>query len=240
MCGGTELGVVLLVFAVLFVVPRLRRGAASWVDEQELGRRELARIEDAHEVTACHSESVLRILATFRARLDLRLPSLRALVVHRPGLNAAALPDGTVVLWQGLVEAVEAGTIPTDELAGLLAHELAHIQLGHGRQRAVQELLAGPLVGRLAAVAGGPIVRGVVVRGVDLLRKGASRDAELEADGLATRLLREAGYDPAGLDRFLGRLEQFAPRQPAWSALLSTHPHLCARRAKLQEELQEA
>lgn len=236
MCGGTELGLILLVVVLVFVVPRLRKGAVALVDENDLGQRELERIRQAHAVGPCESAAVLDVFDAFRNRVELRMPRLRALVVDRPGLNAAALPDGTVVLWRGLVEAVDEGVIPTDELAGVLAHELAHIELGHGRQRAVQELLAGPLIGRLSLLAGGAVGREAVGKGVDLLRKGASREAELEADALAQRLLRRAGLDPHGLERFLARLERQAPDQPAWAELLSTHPHLRERRARLRGE----
>lgn len=235
MCGGTELGLVLLVIVLLFVVPRVRQQAVELVDERELGSRELARLRESGAVDPCDNAAVAMILARFQERLDLRTPSLRAVVVDQDALNAAALPDGTVVLWRGLVEAVEAGLVPTDELAGLLAHELAHIELGHGRQRAIQELLARPLLGRLAATAGGPAARVAVGKGMDLLRKGASREAELEADRVAVGLLRGAGFEPEGLERFLGRLERTGPEQPEWTALLSTHPHLRERRARLRE-----
>ena len=235
MCSGTELGLILLVVVLLFVVPKLRQGAVELVDEAELGRKELARIRESHAVGPCESDPVQEVLGAFRERLELRVPTLRAVVVDRDGINAAALSDGTVVLWRGLVDAVEAGAVPADELAGLLAHELAHIQLGHGRQRAMQDLLTKPLLGRLAATAGGPAAQVAMGKGMDLLRKGASREAELEADEVATKLLRVAGFDPAGLERFLGRLERLAPEQPEWAALLSTHPHLRQRRAKLRE-----
>lgn len=236
MFSGAEIGIILLLIAALVVVPRVRKQAEALVDEQALGREALARIQETHRVVRCSHPMVNGVCATFRARLRLRVPALRALTVERPGLNAAALADGSVVLWAGLVKAVDEGEIPRDELAGLLAHEIAHIELGHGRQRVIQELLSRPLVGRLSLL-GGPIGRAAVGRGVELLRRGASREAELEADRTAVRLLRQAGFDPAGLERFLGRLARLAPEKPGWTELLSTHPHIAARRARLREEV---
>ena len=233
MPGGSELAVILLVVALLFIVPRLRQGAVTLIDEAGLGEKQLAQIRAGHPVGPCKNPVVDELLATFRARLRLRLPGLRALVVEQPGLNAAALADGTVVLWAGLVAAVEAGQVPRDELAGLLAHELAHVELGHGRQAALQELLSRPLVGRLAP--GGPLGQLVLGKGMDLLRKGASREVEWEADAHALVLLRGAGLDPRGLERFLLRLKEQSPQQPEWAAWLSTHPHLDARVARLRE-----
>lgn len=235
MLSGAEIGIILLVVALLVILPRIRRGAVALVDEQALGSKELAAIQQTHRVRPCESALVEQVLADFRTRLRLRVPALRAMVVERAGLNAAALADGTVVLWAGLVEEVDGGQIPLDELAGLLAHEIAHIELGHGRQRAVQELLAGPLTGKLALLVGGPLGRTVVGKGVDLLRKGASRDIELEADRVAAGLLQRAGFDPGGLERFLGRLADRAPTQPEWAAWLSTHPHMAQRRAQLRD-----
>jgi len=236
MLSGAEIGIILLLVALVVVVPRVQKRAEAFVNERALGSKSLARIQQTHRVVPCDSPQVAEVFDAFRSRLRLRVPELRALTVERTGLNAAALADGAVVLWAGLVEAVDDGSVPQDEFAGLVAHEIAHIELGHGRQRVVQELIAGPLVGRLSLMMGGHVGRALVGRGMDLLRKGASREAELEADRVAVRLLREAGFDPGGLERFLGRLSQLAPGQSRWAELLSTHPHLEARRARLREE----
>ncbi len=235
MPGGSEIFVILLVVALIFVVPMLRKQAVQLVDEQALGAKELARIRENHPVRTCESTVVNEVLDRFRQRLRLRLPGVRALTVEREGLNAAALPDGTVVLWEGVVQAVDQGLISKDELAGLLAHELAHMELDHGRQRALQELMAGPLVGRLAGRLGGPVGQVALGKGVDLLRKGASREAELEADALALAFMKRAGFAPEGLERFLGRLADMGPTEPRWAAWLSTHPHLQHRREVLRE-----
>lgn len=232
MISGVEIGIILLLVGILVVVPRLRAGAAALVDEKALGREALAGLTAEHRVEPCTDPVVAEVLAAFQ-RLKLRMPQLRALTVHREGFNAGALADGTVILWSGLVEQVERGDLPRDELAGLLAHEVAHIVLGHGRQRVVQDLMTRPLLGRLSFL-GGPLGRMVLGRGVELLRKGASRQSELEADETAVKLLRRAGFPPDSLRRFLARLERMAPLQPAWAELMSTHPHLAARQEALR------
>lgn len=229
MIGLQELALVSLVIALVVVVPRLRMAAASWIDESDLAARSLEQIRSRHRVVACRDPVVTAILEAFAKRAELRVPRLRALVVERPGLNAAALADGTVVLWAELVDAVHQHRLTRDELAGVLAHELAHIELGHGRQRAASELLARPFVRGLGFFRGGLLGRLLLGGGLDLLRKGASRRAELEADALAVTLLRQAGFSPDGLARFLERLARQGAREPTWGAWLSTHPHTAAR-----------
>jgi metalloprotease len=224
MIGGSELGVIALIAALVVVVPWLRRGAERLVDEEALGRAALAQVRAEHRVDACDDPLVSEVIRAFQRAGGVRVA--RAMVVRADGLNAAALADGTVLLWADLVAAARAGEIPRDELAGVIAHELAHIALGHGRRRAAADRLAAPLlvlarVGFLAA----PVMA--------LLRRGASRQAELEADQRALVLLRRAGFDPRGLSRFLSRLSARAAREPAWTVWLSTHPHLPDRVAAL-------
>lgn len=229
MIGLPEFALIATVIALVVLVPRLRRAPEALIDESALGAQALEEIRAQHRVEPCADPVVTEVMSTFEKRAKLRVPRLRALEVERPGLNAAALADGTVVLWAGLVDAIRQQDLPRDELAGVLAHELAHIELGHGRQRAARELLARPFVGWLS-MAGGGLFRGLVLnQGVALLRKGASRQAELEADAMAVTLLRRAGFPPDGLSRFLRRLARQALHQPAWGAWLSTHPHTTER-----------
>lgn len=235
MIGLPELAILALVVALVVVVPRLRAAPEALIDEGALGTRALAQIRSEHRVDPCEDPVVVEVLRAFAQRAGLRVPRLRALVVDRPGLNAAALADGTVVLWAGLVQAVTEGRVSRHELAGVLAHELAHIELGHGRQRAARELMARPFVGWLGLSTGGLVGRTLLDRGLALLRKGASRQAELEADALAVSLLRRAGFPPGSLARFLERLAEQGPREPVWGAWRSTHPHAAERLRALDE-----
>ena len=235
MIGPSEFALLALVVVLVIVVPWLRRASAKWIDESALGASALQEIRAQHRVAACEEPVVQEIISTFGARAKLRVPHLRVLVVERPGLNAAALADGTVVLWAGLVDAVRRGDVTREELAGVLAHELAHIELGHGRQRAAAELLARPVVGVFGLFGGGIFRNLLVGQGLSLLRKGASRQAELEADATAILLLRRAGFPPGSLAQFLRRLAQQGATEPAWGAWLSTHPHTSERLRALDD-----
>ena len=234
MIGPTELTILVLVVALVVLVPRLRQIPESLINERELGAQALAQIRSQHRVVTCEEPVVKDVLGAFERSPGLRVARLRALEVERPGLNAAALADGTVVLWTGLVDALAHEQITRNELAGVLAHELAHIQLGHGRQRAARDLMTRPIVGWLGRF-GGLLGGWLVDQGMLLLRKGASREAELEADALAVSLLQRAGFPPSSLARFLERLAAMAPQEPEWSEWMSTHPHVTRRLQALHE-----
>jgi beta-barrel assembly-enhancing protease len=128
-----------------------------------------------------------------------------------------------------------------DELAAVLAHEIAHVVRGHalgsiqkGRWAGVAKsaldttvALDAAQLGELTQVFGGAmddIIDGVLV-------KGYSRDTEFEADAVGLAILAHAGYDPQAGVRFLQTLER---EQPSGSGGFSaTHPSARDRLAKL-------
>jgi hypothetical protein len=130
----------------------------------------------------------------------------RFLLVDSPTVNAVGCPGGFVVVTTGLVGQARS----EDELAGVLAHEVAHVQRGHTMgpveaARRQEHLTEGVLRGTsdLAHAFFGK----VVTAGADfVLDRGFGKGNELEADGFAARILAAAGYDPAALPAFLSRL----------------------------------
>ncbi len=135
------------------------------------------------------------------------------------GPNALALPDGTIVLTDALVDL--AGD-DADLLTGVLAHELGHLRRRHGMRLLLQAgavgLLAGLVVGDFnSLLAAAPVLAG---------QAGYSRDAEREADAESVQLLRAAGISPLALVRFF---EKMAQRERAAGAALlgiaiASHP----------------
>ncbi len=156
----------------------------------------------------------------------------RVRVVDAPILNAFALPGGFIVVYTGLVRAAER----PEQLAGVLAHEMAHVERRHGMHRIAQsvgvvaaiQLLFGDVTG-LAAVA------------VEVLRAGAinsyGRDQEREADRDALGTLARARLDPGALADFFALLQRKEPSLPSAIAWLGTHPELAER---IQETRRQA
>lgn len=148
----------------------------------------------------------------------------RWFVAEQKAINAFAAPGGVVVVFSGLIERARS----PEELAGVLAHEIAHAEARHSLKAMVKNLglraLAAALLGDLSGV--------LADAAASLGELKFSRDAEREADDLGVARLRQAAIDPSGLLRFFELLAEEAKVSPP--ALLSTHPDTEERVARLQ------
>ena len=142
-------------------------------------------------------------------------------VLNMPVMNALALPHSTIVLAESLVEFCRT---ERDQLAFVLAHEVAHIHLGHAKERSRANALATVL--RI-----NPLI-GIAVR--MLFDRAFSRKQEFEADRVAVTLCARAGYTPQAAIAFLTRLGVFASPSDGVGQLMSTHPLLKERIAQLR------
>jgi beta-barrel assembly-enhancing protease len=142
-------------------------------------------------------------------------------VVRSSQVNAFALPGGPIVIHTGLLREA---TGP-EQLAGVLAHEMAHVVRRHGIQRIAQSV---GVVAVIQLMFGD--VSGVMAIGVELLRAGAvnsySREQENQADMEAVDLMRAANLDPNALADFFVRLASKGTDLPDLLAWLGTHPEL--------------
>jgi predicted Zn-dependent protease len=131
----------------------------------------------------------------------------RFTVVDQLEPNAFAVPGGYVYVSRGLLALAKS----EDELAGVIAHEIQHVEQRHSVRQMRKELglgllaLPGQLVGGivsedLAVLAGKPF---------EAVAAGYSRDQEREADTLGQPLAAAAGYDPKAMASILDRMERF-------------------------------
>lgn len=152
-------------------------------------------------------------------------------------VNAFAAPGGFVLVTTGLLKKLKS----EDELAGVLAHEAAHVCLKHGLKtiKASRLTKAFSILGAEAAKEYSPSelkqlteVFGGAVDDVvnDLVVKGYSRDKEYEADKKGAAYARAANYDPEGLSRSIEALGG------AKGGLLKTHPGAKQRLKELESE----
>jgi beta-barrel assembly-enhancing protease len=149
----------------------------------------------------------------------------RFFVVDDSQLNAFAVPGGSVYLFTGLIERAKS----TDELAGVLGHEIVHIKARHMARSSgpdaisILSLLSMVLLARTGA---GGQAAGVVGQAVAATRQAAySRQLEMEADTLGTRYMATAGFDPKGTIAFLKTLDQERALNPIdVPAYIMTHP----------------
>lgn len=149
----------------------------------------------------------------------------RWLVADRPEINAFAAPGGVVVVFRGLIEAADT----PEEVAGVVAHEVAHAELRHSLRAAVK----GMGLRALLSIALGDLSGGVLERAAaNLTELRFSREAEREADSEGLRRMAAAGIDPQGMIRFFERLQK--QEGAAVPALLSTHPATSERMERLR------
>jgi beta-barrel assembly-enhancing protease len=170
---------------------------------------------------------------TIAARGGRQIP-YRFYVVNAPQVNAFAVPGGHIYINRGLIER----TRNMSELAGVLAHEVAHVEHRHGI--AQMERMQGTNL----ALTVGYVLLGRAPTGLEETAIGVgghlwfarhSREAENEADATAVGLLVRAGIDPNGLPSFFNVLLEEQRRQPgAVEQWFSTHPLTTDRVANTQ------
>jgi predicted Zn-dependent protease len=150
-----------------------------------------------------------------------------ARVVNSADINAFSLPGGPIYVNRGLIEAVR----NEGELAGVLAHEMAHVAQRHGTSQVTKAygaqlgvgLLAGVLGGRDQRIGMGEQIVGSL--GLNALFMKFSRNAENEADRVGAQMMSRAGYDPMAMASFFDLLAAQQRSNPgAVSQFFSDHP----------------
>jgi MAF protein len=157
-------------------------------------------------------------------------------VLEDEEINAVSLPGGFVYVNRGLIDKVS----NDDELAAVLAHEVAHIVARHSIKK-LQAIMGYNLLRILVAAT--PQAAGVGdaadVAFTELLL-GYARDDELLADQLSTRYLKLAGYNPRAMIMFLEKLEDINRRKPLKPrTYFKTHPYVPDRIRIVKQELGE-
>ncbi|HLQ37452.1 MAG TPA: M48 family metalloprotease [Planctomycetota bacterium] len=149
-------------------------------------------------------------------------------VLDTAEVNAFACPGGTVLVTRGLLQK----TSSEDELAAVLAHEIAHVTLRHGLQAIQKANLAEAFTYLGAGAAQATInqqdlqkLTGLFDSSVKdivqtLITSGYSRDAELAADQLGRKFAAGTGYDPQALGRVLAKMQQ----EGGNGGMFATHP----------------
>ncbi|SIQ00598.1 Peptidase family M48 [Rhizobium sp. RU33A] len=141
------------------------------------------------------------------------------------GPNAFALPDGTLVITDELIELADGDM---DMIIGVLAHEIGHVEEEHSLRQLYR---AAGMAGLIMLIAGdvGAAGEDILTSGAALMSLSHSRGAENEADRISVELMAKAGRDPRAIGRFFARLEEKLGLDGD-SSFLSTHPGTSERR----------
>lgn len=146
-------------------------------------------------------------------------------IIDDDPLNAVSLPGGYVYVFKGLLDKIE----NDDQLAGVIAHEVAHIAARHGVKR-LQSYYGAMLLQAAAMEATNSQFASGVGFAITSLFMEYSQDAEHEADALSVEYLKRAGYDPKEMLGFLHILHEENQKSPRRQySYWRTHPHIKQR-----------
>lgn len=151
-------------------------------------------------------------------------------VFDSPNVNAFATPGGYIFVTKGLVMKMRNEA----ELAGVLAHEIAHVLQKH-HLKAIQKnamVGLGTDIASMVARKDGKNTEAfnkVVNVGTQLYARGLDREDELEADRMGVVIAARAGYDPYGLPAVLQTLEGVNPQDGNFALMFKTHPTPASR-----------
>lgn len=202
--------------------------AAGEIDEKqeiEIGREFGAVLLGAAPLVANESmqryvQSVGRWVASQTERPDL---PWQFGVLDAPQLNAFATPGGVIFVTRGLLERMHSEA----ELAGVLAHEIAHVLQKH-HLKAIQTIAQQKTATGLLSLVGRDRTAGMrdmlVGLASEMYLRGLDRGDELDADRLGVVIAARAGYDPYGLPAILQMLQSINPGDSSVAFMFKTHP----------------
>ena len=158
-------------------------------------------------------------------------------VVNASDINAFALPGGYVYLNRGILESAR----NEGEVAGVVAHEIAHVALRHGTHQASKAYTAQAGLQILGSLLGGKVgnntaqvLNAVGGVGLNALFLKFSRELETQADVRGSQILAASGYTPADMISFFRQLESVdTSKKTTW---LSHHPAPPDRIARIEKE----
>ena len=229
-----------VVFAQTKIKPGFNLFSVS--QDVEIGRQSAAEVEK--QLPILTDRSIEAYVNAVGKRLAAVAPGAdfpyQFKVVNASDINAFALPGGYLYLNRGLIEAAK----NEGQLAGVMAHEMAHVALRHGTNQASKAylgqaglgVLGGLLDGKSSSTqktigAGGGF-------GMNALFLKFSRTDEEKADIVGSQMMAKAGYDPKDMVDFFEILRSQASRDPSKvEQFFSDHPAPKDRAARIRKEM---
>jgi hypothetical protein len=212
-------------------------------DDVKVGRQAAAEVEQQmpilndNEATSYVSRVGQRLVTAIPSEFQHPEFQYYFKVVNARDINAFALPGGPMYVNRGMIEAAHS----EGEMAGVMAHELAHVFLRHGTAQASKAQKYSLLAGILGI--GGQIIGGVPGAAAQIAGQGVgvyflkfSREYETEADIMGAQIMARAGYDPRDLANMFKTIEQQSGG--GGGGFLSDHPSPKDRYARINQEAQ--
>jgi predicted Zn-dependent protease len=152
--------------------------------------------------------------------------SIKLHIVKSEEINAFALPGNHLVVYSGLISAAE----NESEIAGVISHELAHMQSNHVMKKMMNEVGLTAIISITSSGTGGEIIK----KAAKTLSSSAySRSLETEADEKGTDYLMKASFDPSAYADFFTKIDSLQSIQiPDW---ISSHPDSKERASHIKQ-----
>lgn len=144
-------------------------------------------------------------------------------VIDSGDVNAFAVPGGYVFVTQGLYRLLENEA----QLAGVLAHEIAHVIKKH-HYRVIQQTSVVDFGSKLLSQKIGQdnkLVQKLIGSGAEVVARALDKNAEYEADRMGVVLSARAGYDQYALAEVLQQMGHYSKEDDSVKLLFKTHPH---------------
>jgi predicted Zn-dependent protease len=225
-----------LLLAGCYEVPVTGRHAMNLVDDKEVTKMSIAMFDDMkHQYKVSHDKELNARLKRVGERLQRAVPiwdmpdaDWEFVVFDVNQINAFAMAGGKVGVFTGLFKIVK----NDDQLASVIAHEIAHVTAKHIHEKLSQELAVNTVgtVGILGAGLGGAgLLTTTALQSAygitsDIGGAAFDRKKEKEADYIGLMYMARAGFDPQEAVKVLEQLDAEMGTSGAENSLLSTHP----------------
>ena len=195
--------------------------AMSQTDEEKVGRAAASQILGA--VPLIRSETAHQYVGLIGTALAANSGvnyKWRFGVFQSDAVNAFAMPGGYILLSSGLLKLLDS----EDELAFVLAHEVAHVQRRHHYQVVLRQRLADQASKNLSSLVQDSDTAKLAQASGQIYARGLDKSAEFEADRLGVEIMTRSGYDPAAAIAVLEKMQSLKGNDPRVELLFSTHP----------------
>jgi predicted Zn-dependent protease len=207
--------------------------------EIQLGKQLAQEVEQGAKIIddPVVAEYVNRVGQNLVRNSDAKVP-FTIKVIDSDEVNAFALPGGYFFVNSGLILRAETEA----ELAGVMAHEIAHVAARHGTRQASRGEIANWLSLPLIFMGGwtGYAIRQGAGLAIPLTFLTFSRGFEAEADKLGLQYMYATGYDPTAFVDFFEKIQALEKKRPGtMSKVFGTHPLTDERIKEAQKNIQE-